>query len=295
MLYPPLFYTEMDKKIKNIGTIQGKVLLFGGVYSNLQALKELISIASEEGISPENCISTGDIVGYCAQPEETLKTFQIWGAQSIQGNVEQQLFEGAVDCGCDFTAGSRCDGFSKKWYPYAQSKLSKASISWMGALPDHITFEFAGKLIAVVHGAFDYISEFIFASSPTTRKEQNFLQTESDIIVAGHSGMPFHQEIDDKLWLNPGVIGMPANDGTPRVWYVILEEINGKLKYTHRYLTYDHQTTYELMREHHLPLEYAETLLSGLWDNMEILPEAEKKLQGIPLTFQEKEKIHLKS
>jgi len=295
MLHPPLFYTEMDKKIVHIGKVHGKVLLFGGVYSNLQALEKLISLAEEEGVALENCICTGDIVGYCAKPEETVQLFQDWGAKSIQGNVEQQLFEGAEDCGCDFTVGSRCDGFSKTWYPYAQGRLSKASIDWMGELPNNITFEFAGKKVTVVHGAFDHISEFIFASSPASIKKQNFKHTKSDIIVAGHSGLPFHQEIDDSLWLNPGVVGMPANDGTPRVWYLILEEMDGKIQYTHRYLEYDHKTTYQLMRDHHLPLEYAETLLSGLWDNMEILPEAEKRLQGIPINFKHSEIIHLKS
>jgi len=295
MLHPPVFYTEMDKKIVHIGKVQGKILLFGGVYSNLQALEKLISVAVEEGIAPENCICTGDIVGYCAQPEETVKAFRNWGAKSIQGNVEQQLFEGAEDCGCDFTVGSRCEGFSKTWYPFAQDRLSKASIDWMGKLPNNIEFEFAGKTVAVVHGSFDHISEFIFVSSPTSIKRKNFEQTGSDIIVAGHCGLPFHQVVDDKLWLNPGVIGMPANDGTPRVWYLVLQEMDGKIQYTHHCLEYDHQTTYQLMRKHHLPLEYAETLQSGLWDNMEILPVSEKRLQGIPYNFENSEKIHLKS
>ena len=35
----------MDKEIKHIGVKEGKLLLFGGVYSNLQALEKLISIA----------------------------------------------------------------------------------------------------------------------------------------------------------------------------------------------------------------------------------------------------------
>lgn len=295
MLYSPLFYTEMDKKIIHIGTIHGKVLLFGGVYSNLQALEKLISIAEIEGIAPENCICTGDIVGYCAQPQETVQVFQNWGAKSIQGNVEQQLFEGADDCGCDFTIGSRCDGFSKTWYPYAQSRLSKASIDWMGKLPDHIAFEYVGKNVTVVHGSYNYISDFIFESSPASIKRKDFEQTGSDIIVAGHCGLPFHQEVDDKLWLNPGVIGMPANDGTPRVWYLVLQKMDGKTQYTHHYLEYDHQTTYQLMRKNHLPFEYAETLQSGIWDNMEILPVDEKRLKGIPHNFEHSEKIHLKS
>lgn len=279
----------MDKKITHLGTLKGKILLFGGVYSNFQALEALKKVAKENGIAPTNCICTGDIVGYCAAPEETVQQFKNWGAHSISGNVELQLIEGAEDCGCDFTEGSRCDGFSKLWYPYAQGRLSKNSINWMETLPNHITFNYVGKKVGILHGAVDTISEFIFESTSESIKLDNFEKMGADILIAGHCGLPFSQEINDKLWLNPGVIGMPANDGTPRVWYAILEDINGKLKFSHHYLAYNFQRAYEEMKRNHLPMEYAETLLSGLWDNMEILPKAEQKRVGIPYNFKDKD------
>ena len=37
-----------------------------------------------------------------------------------------------------------------------------------------------------------------------------------DAIIGGHSGLPFTQTLGSRLWHNPGAIGMPANDGTPR-------------------------------------------------------------------------------
>ena len=151
----------MDKRIVDLGTLKGPILLFGGVYSNLQALEELMRYVEKKGIPPENCISTGDLVGYCAQPEETIQLFKKWGAQGILGNVEVQLRDGAEDCGCDFREGSRCDGFSQLWFPFAQSKLSKDSINFVGSLPDHIQFNYAGKRVTILHGSYFNISEFI--------------------------------------------------------------------------------------------------------------------------------------
>ena len=55
----------MDQKIVDLGKISGKTLLFGGVYSNLQALEALKQIAEKENIAPENCICTGDILRQC--------------------------------------------------------------------------------------------------------------------------------------------------------------------------------------------------------------------------------------
>ena len=273
----------MVKKIEHIGKLSGKVLLFGGVYSNLQALEALKELAESEHILPENCICTGDIVGYCAQPEETVQLFKNWNVKSIAGNVEIQLSEGAEDCGCDFTKGSRCDGFSQLWYPYAQSKLSKASINYLATLPKHIVFEYGDKKILVVHGSYFNTSEFVFKSTPWETKLPNFLVNDYDVVIAGHCGLPFHDEKNDKLWLNPGVIGMPANDGTSKVWYAILDNKNGIFRYKHHRLNYNNKLTHKLMMNGLLPEAYAKTIVTGIWDNTEILPKTESDLQGLPI------------
>ena len=273
----------MDKRIRHIGAKKGKLLLFGGVYSNLHALEKLISIAESEGILPENCICTGDITGYCAQPEETVQLFKKWGVHTIAGNVELQLANDSEDCGCDFKAGGRCDSFSKMWFPYTKGRLSEDSLRWISEIPQNISFDYVDKKVTVVHGTFSNVSEFVFASNGEQHKRDCFDETQSDVVIAGHCGLPFHQTIKEKLWLNPGVIGMPANDGTTRVWYMILDESEGELKYTHRSFDYDYKAAQQSMFQNHLPEAYADTLSSGLWDNMEILPEIEKMGQGIPI------------
>ncbi|WP_375240742.1 metallophosphoesterase family protein [Polaribacter sp.] len=270
----------MDQKIENLGKLSGKTLLFGGVYSNLQAIEALKQIAEKEGIPPENCICTGDIVGYCAQPEETVQLFKLWGAKSIVGNVEIQLRENAADCGCDFREGSRCDGFSQLWYPYAQSKLSSNSLEFLKTLPNTIQFEYASKKATVVHGSYFNVSEFIFKSTDWSKKAPNFTATNSDVIVAGHCGLPFQDQQNGQLWLNPGVIGMPANDGNPSVWYAILDDAKENFNYTHHTLNYNYKLTSKLMQNGLLPEEYSRTIVTGIWDNTEILPAIETGLQG---------------
>ena len=276
----------MDRKKthKNIGQLEGKILVFGGVYSNLQALQTMQSIAKAEGIAPDRIICTGDVVGYCAQPEEVVTAVREWGIHTIAGNVEIQLREGQDHCGCDFDAGSRCDVFSTQWYPYAQKSLSPASLEWMQTLPDFIDFRLGNKRGIVVHGSYHETSGYVFKSSPWPTKQQNFDATQTDLILAGHCGLPFSEEQNNKLWLNPGVIGMPANDATPRVWYMLLEaDQTGEVRYSHRAFEYDHGIAADLMLANHLPEQYALTLSTGVWDNCEILPDCETKMQGVPL------------
>lgn len=273
----------MDKKIKHLGNLTGKILLFGGVYSNLQALEVLIEVAKQEGIPSENCICTGDIVGYCAQPEETIQTFKNWNPHSIVGNVEIQLTNNEDDCGCDFKSGSRCDNFSQQWYPYAKSKVSKNALDYLSTLPDHIKFTYNNFNVFVVHGSYSNVSEYIFKSTPWDVKQETFNNTNSDIIIAGHSGLPFIDAKDNKTWINPGVIGMPANDGATEVWYVILDDSTKPFSINFRKLAYNHTLTSRLMLNGLLPKSYAKTIVNGIWDNMEILPKAERQLQGKPI------------
>ncbi|NOQ72408.1 MAG: metallophosphoesterase [Crocinitomix sp.] len=266
-----------------MSALESKLFLFGGCYSNLQATQGIKEIADKLGFTPDQIICTGDIVGYCAQPEETVQLIKNWGIKAIAGNVEVQLRTGEIDCGCNFDEGSRCDTFSRQWFPYAQQRLSPASLDWMQALPNSLQFTLNDKRYHVLHGGTDDISEFIFESTPVNRKLEIFEETGADNIIAGHCGIPFHHVMVDKNgneknWINPGVIGMPANDGTARVWYGILDTVSDV--YLQHSFDYEHKKASDLMVENHLPKEYANTLITGIWDNCEILPTRETLLQG---------------
>ncbi|GAK92874.1 hypothetical protein JCM19298_3362 [Nonlabens ulvanivorans] len=274
----------MVQKVKDLGHKRGKMLLFGGVYSNFQALEAVMELARLHDIEPENCICTGDIIGYCGQPQETLDTFQEWNPYSILGNVEIQLRDDQEDCGCDFTVGSRCDGFSDVWYAFAKANLHTNSKEYFNTLPDHITFEYGGRTIGVVHGSADHVSQFIFKSSDWAEKIESYQDLVVDTIIAGHCGLPFEDQYENLLWLNPGVIGMPANDGATHTWAMILNDEDG-FEARHIPVVYDHQTAIAQMNKHNLPQEYALTLETGIWDNVEILPDEERLLQGKPQAF----------
>jgi predicted phosphodiesterase len=274
----------MEKSIKNIGLLKGKVLVFGGVYSNLQALEAIKDLAIADGISPKNIICTGDMVAYCAQPKECIELIKNWGINCIAGNVELNLVNDVDDCGCNFADGGRCDTFSRQWYPYLKAQINQADIDWLCTIPKFISFAYADKKIAVVHGSYFNTSEFIFKSTDWEVKQKNFEALNADVILAGHCGLPFSDKNDGKIWLNAGVIGMPANDGTPKVWYAILDD-EDEYNFEIQSLEYNFQKTAELMEGKPLPQTYKETLKTGIWDNCEILPEVEANLQGIEIEF----------
>ncbi len=275
----------MTYPIQDLSLDTQRLLVFGGVYSNYQALLALKSRCEELGFEPEQIVCNGDMVAYCAQPEECLQEIKEWGIHTILGNVEDQIRNGQEDCACDFTSGGRCESFSRDWYPYAVSKVSDESKAWLQTVPYQLRISIGDFKIGVVHGSTVYISDYVFESTPWEQKENSLLSMGVDLMVGGHSGLPFLQQRGNQYWLNPGVIGMPANDGTARVWYATIEIVWSKPRIQFHSLEYDYHSAQGLMKQHNLPEAYANTLSSGLWDNCEILPSPETEKQGKVISF----------
>ena len=152
----------------------------------------------------------------------------------------------------------------------------------MGCLPGAIEFTLAGVKFKLVHGSPASINEFVFASTDAQHKQAMLDTSSADVIVGGHSGIPFGQALQSGYWINTGVIGLPANDGTPDGWYLTLEPVDdGILCRWHR-LEYDSFAVRRKTRATGMEA-YARTLETGLWPSLDILPETEREQTGIPL------------
>jgi len=262
-----------------IGTLDGPVLLFGGNYSNLQATEALIAEASRLGVPADHVICTGDVVAYCADPQATVDRMRDWGVHVVMGNCEESLAAGAADCGCGFEAGTTCSALSDAWYRYSLAHLRRDAADWMGTLPPAIRFTAKGRRFLCVHGSVRVINRFVFESQAEVIAEE-LTGTDADCVVGGHCGMPFTRRIGDRLWHNPGALGMPAHDGTPRVWFSLLTPTADGLRLEHHPLTYDHAAAAAAMRKAGLPEGYARGLEAGLWPSEDVLPAAERARRG---------------
>ncbi len=279
----------MLNKTLDLGDLSDKksLLIFGGCYSNLEATQALYAWANTQGYAADQCICTGDIVAYCANPIETTDLIKNWGINCIQGNVEQSLATQADDCGCGFEEGTVCDTLSRGWFPYANSRVTPSQRHWFESLPEQLSFSYFGKQVQVVHGAVSHVSKFMFASQLDQDFSEEFEKiSHTDFVIAGHSGLPFTRRLGGKTWHNSGALGMPANDGTQRVWFSTLEVDQAKqVILKHHALEYDAKTASQLMLDKGLNQGYHNSLLSGLWPSMDVLPDKEKQQQGLALNF----------
>jgi predicted phosphodiesterase len=263
--------------------LEPPLLVFGGPYSNLRALEAMRSEARRLGIPASRTLCTGDVVAYCAEPEESIAFVRDWGIHVVQGNCEEQLGASAGDCGCGFVEDSACDRLAKSWYEHADRVVSRASRAWMAALPKTIELTIGDLRALAVHGTARQINRFVFASQRQVIAEE-LAATSASLVIAGHCGIPFIARSAGKVWLNPGVIGMPANDGTPDGWYgLVMVTHDGALRLSTHRLAHDHAGAARSLRSAHYADAYAEALETGLWPSLDVLPPAERAATGRPL------------
>lgn len=270
----------VDSAVEDLGEFQDPVLIFGGPYGNLQATKAMRDKAGVLGIPPSRVVCNGDTVAYCTQPEETVSVLQDWGVRVLMGNCEESLASGKPDCGCGFEPGTSCSLLADDWYRFCDEHLSSDSKAWMGGLPTGLHLTIGGMRFRLVHGALSSNNRFLFASTPETSKLEELSLCDDDVVIGGHAGIPFGQRLGERYWLNSGVIGMPANDGTRDGWFLILVPTGHGVRCEWHRLPYSAEEAQSAMREAGEDNGYATALTSGLWPSMDVLPEQERTRQG---------------
>ncbi|WP_432472264.1 metallophosphoesterase family protein [Amphritea sp. HPY] len=259
------------------------LLVFGGPYSNLEATTAMRKFAEEQQIPPCNILCTGDLVAYCASPEETVNLIRDWNISVVLGNCEESIGNDADDCGCGFEEGSSCNLLSVAWYNYSRPRIGQDNKSWMADLPSQLRFRFNDIDCLAIHGGINSINQFIFPSTSPDEKQSQLKQAGTDIIIGGHSGIPFGENTGNGYWLNAGVVGMPANDGTADTWYMLLTPQNHGIKASWHRLKYDAETCAEKMAAAGLNYGYEKAIISGLWPSTDILPTTEADTTGSKL------------
>jgi len=243
-------------------------VLFGGVYSNFQALEALIAVVGDQ---PAIC--TGDVVGYCAEASASVELVRKTGWPVVAGNCERQIADAAPDCGCGFGVGSACEVLSRGWYPHAVAQIGPDERAWMEALPDIGVFQQQGRRYAVLHGGASANNRFLW---PSTSIGDFSIEIEAlealtgpvHGIVAGHSGIAFQRRLGSRVWINAGAIGMPPHDGRSQTRFAVLD--TGEV--TFERLSYDVSRTISEMKSAGLDQGYEVALQTGFWPSEDVLP-----------------------
>jgi len=271
---------------RDLGALAGPVLLFGGPYGNREATEALLAEAARRDLPWRQVICTGDVAAYGAEPQACADMLRAHDITTVMGNCEESLAADAEACGCGYAEGTVCDTLSVAWFAYCRAALDRETKAWMGGLPRRLAFALGGRRFAVIHGSVSLINRFVFASTPAVEKAAELDLAGADAVIGGHCGLPFTSLVGERLWHNAGAIGLPADDGTPRVWFSTLTPRRDGVLVEHHPLAYDHTAAAAKMRAAGLPEAYAASLEDGLWPSCDVLPPAERRARGRALASQ---------
>jgi putative phosphoesterase len=255
-----------------------KIALIGDMHANLPALEAVLEHAHARGV--EAIWNIGDFLGYGPFPNEVVKRLRHEDALSVVGNYDTDVLAGPDKR----PPKNPAKAFAKRW---ACDHLSKATRKHLQSLPQERRLEVAGKRILLTHGSPASPDEHLLPDTPERRLRELADMAEGDVVICGHSHVPFVRKVGKTWFINTGSVGRP-DDGDPRACYAILEITPRKFQVRHYRLDYNIQRTIDAMRKHHLPEAFLQMIVRGKGLD-DVIQEASKqaRIAGAPPAEQE--------
>ena len=193
-----------------------RILLISDIHANPWAL---MAVAKDAG-NVDHVLCGGDCVTYGTRPAEVIAWLRVHNAITVRGNHDD-----AVAFNHHPRAAPAKAHLALTLRDWTQAKIQPAHIQWLARLPLTITWEISGARFVMVHGSppdplYDYR---ITPGAPHYILAETLTGFEADVVVLGHTHLPFVRKHNRMTVVNPGSVGQPL-DGDPRAAYAIWED-----------------------------------------------------------------------
>jgi putative phosphoesterase len=174
------------------------VAVLADVHGVLPALEVVLA---EDDVRAANVVVLAGDIASGPLPVETLDVLRALGERVVwvRGNADRELVEMARHT----FAGEAPDGVS----PWAAEQLRADQVELLASLPTSVTI---GDVL-FCHATPRDDEEMVLVDSPISRWAQVFSELPAEVrtVVCGHTHMPFARQVDRRLVVNAGSVGMP--------------------------------------------------------------------------------------
>lgn len=197
-----------------------RIAVISDIHSNIYALETVLGDIENRNVDLVAC--TGDLVGYGTRPNEVINTIRKKKVLTIMGNYDDAIGNYKIVCGCDYSdpKDAQKAGLSMQ---FTSSETTDENKKYLSNLPKEATLTFNNKTIKLVHGSTRLINEYLKENSEEAKEVMNEL--DEDILVCGHTHIPYAKYYGEKLLINAGSVGKPKTNN-PKANYVIIEISN---------------------------------------------------------------------
>jgi len=213
------------------------VAVISDIHANLPALEAVLADIDRQAVAQVLC--AGDLVGQGPHPNQVVSRIRKAGIPSILGNQEIELR----------TLADRARPDPKRHMLWTIAILKRKNRQYLLGLPADRELDVEGVGIRLVHGsplgAFDAMYPSL--TSRTLRAWFPAGKPRPDLLVGGHTHVPFVRTVDGMLVVNAGTVGRPL-DGDPRASWALLDLEGGRARARIRRVEYPLEETLQAMK-----------------------------------------------
>lgn len=187
-----------------------KLVIVSDIHGNHDALRALPEDYDELWV-------LGDLVNYGPQPGEVVAEVMEKASLAVQGNHDH-----AVAYDDDSRWSPRYRPIAEATRRYTSSVLSDAQKSYLRGLPLQAQAERDGLRFHLTHAM---PSDPLYGRHPKDAEGwgAELQPLRADVLLVGHTHVPFLRRIGDTLVLNPGSLGQPRT-GAPVASYAVCQD-----------------------------------------------------------------------
>ncbi len=191
---------------------------FSDIHGNLPALEAVLSSAEARGA--QKIVSTGDLTGYGPFPGEVCRLVEERRILSVVGNYDQKVME-VLKRGPSAT--EKMNPKKAKILLWTVAQVDGRARAYLASLPDRLTLCFPGRhTLLAVHGSPLSTDDAIYPSITRRGLKSKLSDSSPDILVCGHTHIPFVKRVGGTLIVNCGSAGHPV-DGDPHPAYALIQ------------------------------------------------------------------------
>lgn len=186
-----------------------KILVISDIHGNLAALEAATAMPHDV------LICLGDIVGYGPEPRACLRWIRQHADWVVQGNHDRAIGD-EVPPRCQPDFAWLADAVT----PWTRAQLDPADLAYLQGLPRWLVPWVDGLRIACVHAR---PSDPLYGYLPPDRNlwSRELEKVPADVLLVGHTHLPFGVTIGQQQLINPGSVGQPK-DGDPRASFALI-------------------------------------------------------------------------
>ena len=187
-----------------------KIVIITDLHGNWEALRCLPEAYDELWV-------LGDLVNYGPDPAAVIDFVKAKSTVTVRGNHDH-----SIGYDVDPRCGARYQKMAETTRQYTASVLNKNQKEFLRELPLHVELQRQDKRFYLCHAK---PSDPLYGYCPEESDDwiREVDSVPADVLLVGHTHIPFIRRIGDRVVVNPGSLGQPKT-GKPEACYAVWQD-----------------------------------------------------------------------